>query len=34
MFTDVGLEVEALSDSAPEAADWVQRLAGFIAPPT
>ena len=34
MFSDVGLTVEALSDTAPAAAEWVQQLAGFITPPT
>lgn len=33
MLADVGLEVQVLSDAAPEAAQWVGRLAGFIAPP-
>lgn len=34
MLADVGLEVVALGESAPEAAEWVQKLSGFIAPQT
>ena len=34
MLADVGVAVMALSDEAPEAAEWVGRLASFIAPQT